>query len=141
MERYIVAAVGGVIALAALIFLGKLLILKLTGAVVEAEVIAVTEPKQGVYVHKLRYAVGGKTIESEDKTGYSQPFSRGEVKTIVCSKSDPKVFEYEAQLRKNMLISGILVVMAVLIVLRFLFFVRDGELEEDIKLALTGLPC
>lgn len=134
MERYIVAAVGGIIALAALFYLIKLLILKFTGIPVKAEVVAVTEPKQGSYVHRLRFEAEGSVVESEDKTGYSQPFSKGEVRDIVCSRRDPKRFEYAQQLNRNIAIAGILLIMAILIVLRFLFFVTDGEIEKDITM-------
>ena len=134
MERYIVAAVGGIIALAALFYLIKLLILRFTGVKAKAEVVAVTEPKQGSYVHRLRFEVEGSVVEAEDRTGYSQPFSKGEVQDILCSRRDPKRFEYARQLRRNIAIAGILLIMAVLIVLRFLFFVTDGEIGEDITL-------
>ena len=134
MERYIVAAVGGIIALAALFYLIKLLILRFTGIRAKAEVIAVTEPKQGSYVHRLRFEAEGRMVESEDKTGYSQPFSKGEVRDIVCSRRDPKRFEYVQQLSRNIVIAGILLIMAVLIVLRFMFFVTDGEIKEDITM-------
>lgn len=134
MERYIVAAVGGIIALATLFYMIKLLILRFTGIRAKAEVVAVTEPKRGSYVHRLRFEAEGKVVEAEDNTGYSQPFSKGEVKEILCSRRDPKRFEYAHQLSRNIAIAGILLVMAVLIVLRFMFFVTDGEVEKDITM-------
>lgn len=123
MERIIVAAAGILVALGGLIFLIKLLILRLGGVRTEAEVVAVKEPKQGYYVHTLRFEHNGKIVEQDDKTGYSQPFSKGDMLEIVCSKASPERFEYTAALNKNLIVSGVLIVMAVLIVLRFACFV------------------
>lgn len=124
MERIIVAAAGALAALGGLVFLIKLLILRLGGVRTNAEVIAVKEPEQGRYVHTLRFVHNGKTVEQDDKTGYSQPFSKGDMLEIVCSRSSPEKFEYTAALNKNLIISGVLIVMAVLIVVRFAFFVK-----------------
>lgn len=124
MERIIVAAAGALVTLGGLGFFIMLLILRLSGVRTEAEVIAVKEPEQGHYVHTLRFAHNGKTVEQDDKTGYSQPFSEGDILEIVCSRSSPEKFEYTAALNKNLIISGVLIVMAVLIVLRFAFFVK-----------------
>ncbi|MBO5163360.1 MAG: hypothetical protein J6B75_02790 [Ruminococcus sp.] len=123
MERIIVAVAGGLAALGGTVFLIKLLILRLGGVRTAAEVVAVKEPKQGYYVHTLRFEHNGKTVEQDDKTGYSQPFSKGERLEIVCSRSSPEIFEYTSALNKNLIISGVLIAMAVLIVIRFVFFV------------------
>ena len=124
MERIIVAAAGILVALGGFIYLIKLLILRLGGVRTDAEVVAVKEPKQRYYVHTLRFAHNGKIVEQDDKTGYSQPFSKGDRLEIVCSKSSPEKFEYTAALNKNLIISGVLIVMAILIVVRFAFFVK-----------------
>lgn len=126
MERVIVMSAGAVIAVCALVYLIKLLVLQLTGSVKNAEVVAVREVKQGTFVHTLRFDFNGKMIEKDDKTGYSQPFSKGDVLEIVCSKKNPEKFEYVSALRKNIAVSAVLLVMSVLIVVRFAFFVTDS---------------
>lgn len=139
MERYIVAAIGGIIAAAALVYLIRLIIWQITGVKTVGVVVGVKEPQRGTYVHILSYDVDGKSIRAEDKTGYTQPFSVGEQLDIVIRKNDPERFEYANALRKNIIVSAILVVMSALIVLRFLFFVDNGEIEKDITLNLVGL--
>ena len=128
MVRIVVEAAGAVIALAGLVYLIKLLILRISGVRVAAEVISAREPEQGRYIHTLRFEHNGKIVEKEDKTGYSQPFSIGEKLEIICSRSDPSKFEYVGALKKNMIIAAIMVVMAVLIVLRFAFWVTDDDM-------------
>lgn len=123
MERIICVSVAVLIAVGGLTYLIKLLILKFTGFTTKAQIIAVKEPRKGVYVHTLRFLFDGKTVEKDDKTGYSQPFSKGDVKKIVCSKKNPDKFEYAEALQKNIIISGVLILMSVLIVIRFVFFV------------------
>lgn len=125
MERILCITAGAVIAVATLIYIIKLLILQLTGLKENAEVVAVKEPKQGTFVHTLRFDFNGKIIEKDDRTGYSQPFSKGDVLKIVCSRKNPDSFEYADALRKNMIIAGVLVLMSLMIVLRFAFFVQD----------------
>lgn len=93
-----------------------------------AEVVSAREPKQGYYVHKLRFEHNGKIVEKDDSTGYSQPFSVGEQLEIICSKSNPEKFEYVGALKKNMIIATVMIVMSILIVLRFMFAVTDDEL-------------
>lgn len=128
MVRIVVIAAGAVIALAGLVYLIKLLILRFGGTRTTAEVISAIEPKQGYYVHKLRFEHNGKMVEKEDKTGYSQPFSVGEKLEIICSKNDADKFEYVGALKKNMIIATIMIAMSILIVLRFMFFVTDDDL-------------
>ena len=128
MVRTIVIAAGAVIALAGLVYLIKLLILRFGGTHIMAEVISAIEPKQGYYVHKLRFEHNGKTVEKEDKTGYSQPFSVGEKLEIICSKGDADKFEYVGALKKNIIIATIMIIMSILIVLRFMFFVTNDDL-------------
>ena len=104
MVRIVVIGAGAVIALAGLVYLIKLLILRFGGTRTTAEVISAVEPKQGYYVHKLRFEHNGKMVEKDDKTGYSQPFSVGEKLEIICSKTDADKFEYVGALKKNMII-------------------------------------
>ncbi len=123
MERIIVASAGILAALGGLIFFIKLLILRIGGVRTNAEVIAVKEPKQGYFVHTLRFDHNGKIVEQDDKTGYSQPFSKGDMMEITCSRTSPEKFEYTTALNKNLIISGVLIAMSILIVIRFAFFV------------------
>ncbi len=125
MERIIVGAVASVIALAALVYFIKLLVLYIVGERKTAEVVAVREPKQEVFVHRLRFEHSGEIVEYDDKTGYSQPFSIGEEQEIVCSKRRADKFEYAAALKRNMVISLVLAAMSVLMVLRFAFYVIE----------------
>lgn len=125
MERILCITAGAVIAVAALVYIIKLLILRFMGLKEDAEVVAVKEPKQGTFVHTLRFHFNGRIVEKDDRTGYSQPFSKGEVHKIVCSKKNPDNFEYADALRKNMIVAGVLVLMSVLIVIRFAFFVTE----------------
>lgn len=128
MVRAVVILAGAAIALAGLVYLIKLLILRFGGFRTTAEVISAIEPKQGYYTHKLRFEHNGKIVEKDDKTGYSQPFSVGEKLEIICSRSNPEKFEYIGALKKNMIIATIMIVMSILIVLRFMFFVTDDEM-------------
>lgn len=128
MVRIVVIGAGAVIALAGFVYLIKLLILRFGGTRTTAEVISAVEPKQGYYVHKLRFEHNGKMVEKDDKTGYSQPFSVGEKLEIICSKTDADKFEYVGALKKNMIIATVMIAMSILIVLRFMFFVTDDEL-------------
>lgn len=121
MERLIYASAAVLIAAGGLFYLIKLLILKFTGFTTEAQITSVKEPKKGVYIHTLRFAFKGKIIEKDDKTGYSQPFPKGETKKIVCSKKNPEDFEYADALRKNIIIAVVLIFIAVLVAVRFTF--------------------
>lgn len=128
MVRTIVIAAGAIIALAGLIYLIKLMILQFGGVRVLAEVLSAREIKQGYYVHKLRFEHNGKIVEKDDNTGYSQPFSVGEQLEIICSRSNSEKFEYVGALKKNMIIAAVMIIMAILIVLRFMFWVVDDDL-------------
>lgn len=125
MERLICMSVGAIIAVCAFIYFVRLLILRFAGFETDAEVIAVKEYECGSFVHTLKFRFNGEFIEKDDKTGYSQPFSKGEIKKIVCSKKSPDKFEYANALQKNIAVCGVLIIMSVLIVIRFAFFVVD----------------
>ncbi|MCM1133360.1 MAG: hypothetical protein NC340_07800 [Ruminococcus flavefaciens] len=125
MERILCMSAGAVIALCTLVYLVKLLVLWLTGLKINAEIIKSREVKQGSYVHTLRFDFNGRTVEKDDRTGYSQPFAKGEIHKIVCSKKSPDKFEYADALRKNMIVATVLLVMSLLIVVRFAFFVTE----------------
>lgn len=128
MVRIVVIAAGAIIALAGLVYLIKLMILRFGGVRVLAEVVSAREFKQGYYIHRLRFEHSGEMIEKDDSTGYSQPFSVGEKLEIICSKSDSEKFEYVGALKKNMIIAAVMIIMAILIVLRFMFWVVDDDL-------------
>lgn len=128
MLRTIVIAVGAIIALAGLIYLIKIMLLRFGGIRTVGEIIAVKEPQRGQYVHTLRFEHKGKIVEKDDKTGYSQAFSVGEQCEIICSKSNPDKFEYTKELNKNIIIALVLIAMAILIMLRFAFGVIDDDL-------------
>ncbi len=128
MLRMVVIAAGAIIALAGLVYLIKLMILRFGGVRTLAEVVSSREPKQGYYVHKLRFEHNGKIVEKDDTTGYSQPFTIGEQLEIICSKSNPDKFEYVGALKKNMIIATIMIAMSILIVLRFMFFVTNDDM-------------
>lgn len=125
MERLFCITAGAVIAAASLVYIVKLLILQFSGLKKNAEVTAVREIKQGTFVHTLQFDFNGKIVRKDDKTGYSQPFSKGDVLEIVCSRKNPDSFEYADALRKNIITASVLLIMSVLIVLRFAFFVAD----------------
>lgn len=125
MERFVFMSAGAVIAVGGLVYLIKLLLLRFTGLKINAEVVAVKEPKQGTYVHTLKFVFNGKVVQKDDRTGYSQPFKIGDIKKIVCCKNNSGKFEYADALNKNIVIFGVMVVMAVLIVVRFAFFVVE----------------
>ena len=128
MVRIVVIAAGAIIALAGLVYLIKLMILRFGGIRTMAEVLSAREIKPGYYVHKLRFVHNGKIVENDDSTGYSQPFSVGEKLEIICSKSNPDKFEYAGALKKNMIIATVMIAMSILIILRFMFGVTDDEL-------------
>lgn len=128
MVRIVVIAAGAIIALAGLVYLIKLMILRFGGVRTMAEVVSAREIKQGYYVHKLRFEHNGKIVEKDDSTGYSQPFSVGEKLEIICSKSNPDKFEYAGALKKNMIIATVMIAMSILIILRFMFGVTNDEL-------------
>lgn len=128
MVRIVVIAAGAIIALAGLVYLIKLMILRFGGVRTMAEVLSAHEYKQGYYVHKLRFEHNGKIVEKDDTTGYSQPFSVGEQLEIICSKSNSNKFEYAGALKKNMIIATVMIAMSILIILRFMFGVTDDEL-------------
>lgn len=120
MKELIWGIIGLIIAAAGAVYLIKQLRLKRSGRVVLAEVINVTEKKKGTYVHTLRFELDGRTIEEDDRTGYSQPFSVGETKLIVLDPEKPEVFEFEDDLKKNITMAGALIVAALIFSIRWI---------------------
>lgn len=126
MKYIIWASIGAVIALAGLVYLLRLAVLKIKGTETEAEVVSVREKKPGDYRHTLRFSDGKNTYEHEDKAGFSQPFSVGSKHRIIYDPKKPENFDFADQLKKNIIIIGVLVGMAVLFVVRWYFLGKSG---------------
>ena len=126
MVRYICIAAGAWIAAQGAVYLIRLIVLRLYGIRTTAEVIGAKEPKQGSYVHTLRFEHNGKMVEKDDKTGYSQPIDIGSEVTIICNRKDAGKFEYASALKKNMIISLVLIGISILLILRFSLFVTES---------------
>lgn len=110
-----IGAAGVLIALAGLVYLIRLLILKFTGVPTEVEVVLARETKPNVYTHTLRFPDG---MEREDKAGFNQPFPVGMKVKVICDPKNSGKFEYEQQLGKNIIIVCALIVMAILFAFR-----------------------
>ena len=115
MQSLIWGMIGIVIMVVALVNLIGLLKLKKHGLTVLAEVIEVSEITRGKkqrvdgYTHKMRYEIGGKKVEAEDKASYSQAFEVGSKQLIVVDPEKPERFEYEDALKKNITLFGVMV--------------------------------
>ena len=109
MNNIIIAIAGIGVMLWGLAFFLRNFMLRKNGIETEAEVIKVAEDTRKAkggravngYIHTLRYEAKGKTIEARDRTGYVQPLKKGSVQTIVYSRKNPEIFEYAAQLDRN----------------------------------------
>jgi hypothetical protein rflaF_15789 len=136
MINMIWGIIGLVIALIAAVFLIKLVRLNKRGIVVLAEVIAVKDKKHTVmstesrfktakktdsYIHTMRYKVGEKTFETDDKAGYVQPFEVGSTHLIVCDPENPEKFEYESDLKRNITLFAVMIGVAVLFSVKWIF--------------------
>lgn len=126
MKYIIWASIGTVIALVGIVYLLKLLLLKKKGIVTVGEVISVREKRPKDYVHTLRYADGEKVYEFEDKAGFSEPFSIGSKHNIIFDPRKPQNFDFEDQLKKNIMVVGVLIVMAVLFSIRWFWLGKLG---------------
>ena len=120
MKDLIWGIIGLVIAAFGTVYLIKQARLRKHGRVILAEVLSAVEKKKGVYVHKLRFELDGKTIEQDDRTGYSQPLKEGETKLIVLDPKKPEVFEYEDELKKNIIMAAVLVAVALMFSIRWI---------------------
>lgn len=120
MKELIWGIIGLLIAAAGAVYLIKQLRLKRSGRVILAEIIDVTEKKKGTFVHTLRFELDGRTIEEDDRTGYSQPLSVGETKLIVLDPEKPEVFEFEDDLKKNITMAGMLIAAALIFSIRWI---------------------
>ena len=120
MKDLIWGIIGLVIAAFGTVYLIKQARLRKYGRVILAEVLSAVEKKKGVYVHKLRFELDGKTIEQDDRTGYSQPLKEGETKLIVLDPAKPEIFEYEDELKKNIIMAAVLVAVALMFSIRWI---------------------
>ena len=127
MKEIIWSAVGIVLMIASLVNLIGLLRLKKRGITVLAEVMEVSEIIRGRkkqvsgYTHKLRYEVSGKTIETNDKAGYTQPFKVGSKQLIVYNPKQPEKFEYEDSLKKNIVLFWVMIGVTAVFSARFIY--------------------
>lgn len=126
MKEIIWSAVGIVLMIASLVNLIGLLRLKKRGITVLAEVMEVSEIIRGRkkqvsgYTHKLRYEVSGKTIETNDKAGYTQPFAVGSKQLIVADPEKPERFEYEDGLKKSITLFAVMLGVTLIFTGRFI---------------------
>lgn len=125
MKNMIWAMIGLIIAVPAAAYMIRLILLKKRGQLVLAEVTEVREKKnrKGMtisYIHRMKFEYGGKVYEKDDRAGFNQPFALGEKKLIRFSSGDPSKFEYEDEIKKNIIIAGVLVGVAVIFSLRWL---------------------
>lgn len=137
MRDIILACIGIVIAAAGSVYLARLLYYKKFGVTVKAEVVDVKEvvKRKGIvlesvafkssradnYVHTLRYDIGGKTCEVQDKAGYTQPLKVGSTHLILCDPKDFKKFKFEEDVQKHITVAAALVAMAVVFAGRFIY--------------------
>lgn len=136
MTNLIWGIIGLAIALIAVVFLIKLVILNKRGIVVLAEVIAVkekqhavrssktrfkTERKTDSYIHTMRYKIGEETFEVDDTAEYVQPFEVGSTHLIVCNPGNPEKFEYESDIKRNITLYAIMAAVAILFFLKWIF--------------------
>ena len=128
MKYILIALVGLIIMIGAMVFLLRNIMLKKNGVQTEAEVIAVSEDTRkgrggmrtvSGYIHTLRYEVKGKVIEAKDRTGYVQPFSKGSEHTIIYSRKTPEIFDYAGQIDRNIRLFGGLAVVGAVFAVRF----------------------
>ena len=120
MKDIIWGVIGLIIASVGAVYKMKQLRLKKHGRVILAEVVKVTEKKKNTYVHTMRFELDGKTIEEDDRTGYSQPFKEGETKLIVLDPEKPEIFEFEEDVKRNITMAAALVAVALVFSIRWL---------------------
>lgn len=125
MKNMIWAMIGLIIAVPAAAYMIRLILLKKRGQLVLAEVTEVREKKnrKGMtisYIHRMKFEYGGKVYEKDDRAGFNQPFAVGDKKLIRFNSADPAKFEYEDEIKKNIIIAGVLVGVAVVFSLRWL---------------------
>lgn len=120
MRNLIWGIIGVIIAVCGAVYMASLIRLIRKGQLVLAEVIAVREKKRNAYVHTLRFAVGEAVYEKEDRAGFNQPFKIGEKQLIFVDPGNPERFEYESEVKKNIVIVIIMIAAAIVFSARWL---------------------
>ena len=120
MENTIIGVIGAAVGLVGLVMFIRALSFRLGGARTLGRIVSAREESRGRYVHKVEYQADGKSIVSEDTAGYSQPLSEGEELLLIYKKSAPEQFRTVREMRMNLLGFGLLAVMGVAFVVRFL---------------------
>ena len=125
MKNMIWGIIGLIIAVIAAAYMIRLIVLKKRGQLVLAEVTEVREKKnrKGMttsYIHRMKFEYGGKNYEKDDKAGFNQAFAVGTKKLIRFNSSNPTKFEYEDEIKKNIIIAGVLAGLAVVFSIRWL---------------------
>lgn len=120
MKDLIWGIIGVIIAVCGAVYMFSLIRLKNKGQLVLAEIIAVREKKRNSYVHTLRFAVGDAVYEKEDRSGFNQPFKIGEKQLIFVDPEKPERFEYESEAKKNIVIAGVMIAVALAFSVRWL---------------------
>ena len=136
MANLIWGIIGLGIALIAAVFLVRLVILNKRGIVVLAGVIAVkekqhtvrssktrfkTERKTDSYIHTMRYKIGEDLMEADDRAEYIQPFEIGSTHLIICDPKNPEKFEYESDIKRNIMLFAVIAAVSVLFSLKWIF--------------------
>ena len=85
------------------------------------ESVAFKSSRADNYVHIMKYDIGGKTYEVQDKAGYTQPLKVGSTHLILCDPKEPEKFKFEEDVTKHITIAGALVAMAVVFAGRFIY--------------------
>ncbi len=125
MKNMIWGVIGLTIAAVAAAYMLRLILLKKRGQLVLAEVKEVREKKNRkgmttAYIHRMKFEYDGKVYEKDDRAGFNQAFALGTKKLIRFNSIDPSKFEYEEEIKKNIIIAGVLAGVAVFFSLRWL---------------------
>lgn len=125
MKNTIWGIIGLVIAVFSLIYMIRLILLKIRGKLVLAEVVEIREKKnrKGMtvsYIHRMKFEDGGKVYEKDDRAAFNQPFAAGEKKLIRFDRKNPSKFEYDDEMKKNIIIAGVLAAVAIVFSVRWL---------------------
>ena len=125
MKDIIWSIIGIIIAICGAVYMSKLIFLKKKGRLVLSEVVSVSEKKDRkgrvtAYIHKLRFEIDGKVYEKNDRAGFNQPFKVGEKQLIYVNPTKTESFEYENEVKKNIVITGAMIVIALLFSIKWL---------------------
>lgn len=125
MKNTIWGIIGLAIAFFSMIYMIRLILLKIRGKLVLAEVVEIREKKnrKGMtvsYIHRMKFEDEGKVYEKDDRAGFNQPFAAGEKKLIRFDRKNPSKFEYDDEMKKNIIIAGVLAAVAIVFAVRWL---------------------